>query len=74
MYRSTENVLDEEGTAPLHMAVINDNPQCIKLLLNHRANINISEDLHNIAMSHYPFMYREQGWTDTTGHCHREEV
>ena len=40
---NTENVLDAEGSSPLHLAVINDNPQCVKLLLNHRADINISK-------------------------------
>ncbi|XP_011402926.1 PREDICTED: arf-GAP with SH3 domain, ANK repeat and PH domain-containing protein 2-like [Amphimedon queenslandica] len=38
----TENVPDEEeGNTPLHIATLTDNPQCIKLLLNHNANPNI---------------------------------
>lgn len=41
--RNTENVLDAEGSSPLHLAVLNDNPQCVKLLLNHRADISISK-------------------------------
>ena len=36
-------MLDAEGSSPLHLAVINDNPQCVKLLLNHRANISTSK-------------------------------
>ena len=43
--RNTENVLDAEGSSPLHLAVANDSPQCVKLLLNHRADISISESL-----------------------------
>ena len=40
----TENVPDEEeGNTPLHIATLTDNPQCIKLLLNHNANLNASE-------------------------------
>lgn len=40
----TENVPEEEeGNTPLHIATLTDNPQCIKLLLNHNANPNISE-------------------------------
>lgn len=40
---NTENVLDVEMSSPLHLAVVNDSPQCIKLLLNHRANISIKD-------------------------------
>ena len=41
--RNTENILDAEGSSPLHLAVMNDNPQCVKLLLNHRAHITTSK-------------------------------
>ncbi|XP_064381820.1 arf-GAP with SH3 domain, ANK repeat and PH domain-containing protein 1-like isoform X2 [Halichondria panicea] len=37
----TENVVDDDGNTPLHLAVSNDNPQCVKLLLNHGADITI---------------------------------
>ena len=36
-------MLDAEGSTPLHLAVLNDSPQCVKLLLTHRADINISK-------------------------------
>ena len=35
----TENTPDADGNTPLHLAVTYDVPQCIKLLLNHGANI-----------------------------------
>jgi len=35
----TENCTDSDGNTPLHLAVHNDNPQCVKLLLNHGASI-----------------------------------
>ena len=38
-----ENCTDSDGNTPLHLAVHNDNPQCVKLLLNHGANITTSE-------------------------------
>lgn len=39
----TENCTDSDGNTPLHLAVHNDNPQCVKLLLNHGASITTSE-------------------------------
>ena len=42
-HRRTENLQDNEGNTPLHMAVSNDNPQCVKLLLIHGADVNRSE-------------------------------
>ena len=41
--RRTENVLNAEGNTPLHLAVINDNPQCVKLLLIHGADMHMSK-------------------------------
>ena len=41
--RRTENVPNAEGNTPLHLAVINDNPQCVKLLLIHGADMHISK-------------------------------
>ena len=41
--RRTESVPNAEGNTPLHLAVINDNPQCVKLLLIHGADIHISK-------------------------------
>lgn len=35
----TENTPDADGNTPLHLAVEYDVPQCVKLLLNHGANI-----------------------------------
>ena len=32
-----------EGNTPLHLAVMNDNPQCVKLLLIHGTDMHISE-------------------------------
>lgn len=39
----TENCTDGEGNTPLHSAVVYDNPQCVKLLLNHGASITASK-------------------------------
>lgn len=38
---STENCMDSEGNTPLHLAVDQDNAQCVKLLLCHRADLSI---------------------------------
>jgi Arf-GAP/SH3 domain/ANK repeat/PH domain-containing protein len=38
-----ENEVDLGGNTPLHIAALTDNPQCIKLLLNHNSNVNLSE-------------------------------
>ncbi len=38
----TENCVDQEGNTPLHLAVFCDNPQCMKLLLNHGAAVDAS--------------------------------
>ena len=35
--------MDSEGNTPLHLAVDQDNAQCVKLLLCHRADLSISE-------------------------------
>ena len=43
--RRTENVPNAEGNTPLHLAVINDNPQCVKLLLIHGADMHISKSV-----------------------------
>ena len=37
-----EAVEDELGNTPLHVAALTDNPLCIKLLLNHNANVHAS--------------------------------
>ncbi len=38
------NLLSEEGLAPIHYAVFNNNEEMIKLLLKHGADVNISAD------------------------------
>ena len=53
IHSRTENCLDSEGNTPIHLAVANDNPQCVKLLLNHGANITISRS-HTIGSSPPP--------------------
>ncbi len=35
--------MDQEGDTPLHLAVLCDSPQCVKLLLNHGANTDARE-------------------------------
>lgn len=41
----SENQVDSFGNTPLHIAVLTDNPQCIKLLLNHNSSISTSENV-----------------------------
>lgn len=41
--RSGNQADEEDGNTPLHIATLTDNPQCIKLLLNHGASVGISE-------------------------------
>ena len=52
-----ENCVDCMGNTPLHIAALTDNPQCIKLLLNHNANLTTSEFVIHVHVRVIVYVY-----------------
>ncbi len=51
--------MDDDGNTPLHLAVSSDNPQCVKLLLNHGADLTISKSLLMANMTYHVMIHTE---------------